>query len=314
MSLLEVERVSLNWGRRRILNEIDFSAEAGASMALLGPNGSGKTALLRVLATAIRPSSGRIRIDGLDTTREVQAVRRRIGYVPDQFGIYRSLSVLQYLDFFARAAGVAAWERRSAVESMLRVVDLYDLRHSPASELSRGLTRRLALARALIHNPTVLMLDDPLSGLDGRGRLELREVLRELHEMGVTLIVASHLLSDLVELCSEVLVLNEGRLVHHGPLAGVLDTASRPERRVRLEVLEGHEIAATLLDELPHVRQVLSTERTLTFSLFGDDVMLAEVLAQLMAAGVRVARYGPGAEEYDELSAGLAEIKLGKSA
>jgi len=314
LSLVEVERVSLNWGRRRILDEISFDAEAGASLALLGPNGSGKSALLRVLATAVRPSAGHIRIDGLDTMRDAQAVRRRIGYVPDQFGIYRSLTVLQYLDFFARAAGVAAWERRSAVESMLRVVDLYDLRNNAASELSRGLTRRLALARALIHNPAILLLDDPLSGLDGRGRLELREVLRELHEMGVTLVVASHLLSDLVELCSEVLVMNDGRLVHHGPLSGVLDTASRPERRVRLEVLEGHEIAVSLLDDLPQVGEVLSTERTLTFSLFGDEAILADVLAQLMAAGVRVARYGPGVEEYDELSAGLAEISMGRTA
>lgn len=310
MSLVSVEQVSLAVRRRRLLDEVSFTVEPGRSLAVVGPNGSGKTALLRILATAARPTQGNVRIDGLDTLRDAPTIRRRIGYMPDQYGRYPNLSVYQYVDFFARAAGVASWERRDAVESMLRVVDLYDTRNRPVQDLSLGLTRRLALARALVHNPALLILDDPLLGLDGRGRLEIREVLRELGQMQITLIVASHLLADVADLCPDVLVLNDGRVSYVGPMTAVLATATRPQQRVRLRIVDGLEEANALLDLSSTVREVTTVERDLTFLFIGDDDALADLLEQLVEAGVRVAQFGHGAEAMDELSAGLAEITV----
>lgn len=308
MSIVSVNRLTYAIRQRRLLDDVSFEVEPGRPLAVVGPNGAGKSTLMRLLATAARPSSGSISIDGLDALRQAPLARRRLGYVPDTFGIYPNLTVLQYLEFFARAAGVASWERRDAVDAMLRVVDLYDARNELASTLSRGRTRRLALARSLVHNPAVLLLDDPLLGLDGRGRLELREVLRELGDMQITAIVASHLLGDLADICVDVLVLNDGQVSYSGPMSEVLATASRPQQRVRLKVLENIDEAIRTLEALPTVRDVSAVDNDVAFLLIGDDQALSGLLSQLMQAGVRVVRFGHGGDAMDELSAGLAEM------
>jgi ABC-2 type transport system ATP-binding protein len=308
MSIVSVTHLTYLARRRRLLDDVTFDVEPGRPMAVVGPNGAGKSTLLRILATAARPSAGSVMIDGLDISRQAPLARRRLGYVPDVFGIYPNLTVLQYLEFFARAAGVASWERRDAVEAMLRVVDLYDARGELASSLSRGRTRRLALARALVHNPAVLIMDDPLLGLDGRGRLELREVLRELGQMQITAVIASHLIGDLADICTDVLVLNEGQVSYSGAMTEVLATASRPQQRVRLRVLEGIEAAAETLGAMPTIREVSRTDHEVSFLFIGDDKALADLLQRLLDDGVRVVRFGHGGELMDELSAGLAEM------
>jgi ABC-2 type transport system ATP-binding protein len=309
MSIISVKHLTYTVRRRRLLDDVSFDVESGRPVAVVGPNGAGKSSLLRILATAARPTAGTVTIDGLDLSRQAPLARRRLGYVPDAFGIYPNLTVMQYLEFFARAAGVASWERRDAVESMLRVVDLYDARGELASSLSRGRTRRLALARALVHNPAVMLLDDPLLGLDGRGRLELREVMRELSHMQITAVIASHLLGDLADICADVLVLNDGQVSYSGPMSEVLATASRPQQRVRLRVLEGLESAAETLGAMPIVREVATADQEISFLFIGDDTALADLLQRLMDDGVRVVRFGHGGELMDELSAGLSEIR-----
>ncbi len=313
MSILSVKHLTYVVRHRRLLDDVSFDVEAGRPLAMVGPNGAGKSTLLRILATAARATSGSVMIDGLDVLRQAPLARRRLGYVPDIFGIYPNLTVMQYLDFFARAAGVASWERREAVEAMLRVVDLFDARGELASSLSRGRTRRLALARALVHNPAVLLLDDPLLGLDGRGRLELREVLRELSQMQITAVIASHLLGDLADICSDVLVLNDGQVSYSGPMTEVLATASRPQQRVRLRVLEKLEVAAETLGAMPTVREVTTSDQEISFLLIGDDRALADLLQKLLDEGIRVVRFGHGGELMDELSAGLAEMTSERS-
>jgi ABC-2 type transport system ATP-binding protein len=308
MSIVSVKHLTYVARRRRLLDDVTFDVEPGRPLAIVGPNGAGKSTLLRILATAARPTAGTVAIDGLDTSRQAPLARRRLGYVPDVFGIYPNLTVMQYLEFFARAAGVASWERRDAVEAMLRVVDLYDARGDLAASLSRGRTRRLALARALVHNPAVLLLDDPLLGLDGRGRLELREVLRELGQMQITAVIASHLLGDLADICTDVLVLNEGQVSYSGPMTEVLATANRPQQRVRLRVLEGLEAAAEALGAMPTIREVATADQEISFLFIGDDKALADLLRSLLNDGIRVVRFGHGGELMDELSAGLAEM------
>jgi ABC-2 type transport system ATP-binding protein len=314
MSIVSVEHLTHGVGRHHVLEDVSFEVTPGRALAVVGPNGAGKSTLLKILATVIRPMAGTIRIDGVDPTRDVQTVRRRIGFVPDTFGIYPHLSVFQYVDFFARAAGVAGWERRDAVESMLRVVDLYETRNELAGSLSRGSTRRLALARALVHNPAVLIMDDPLLGLDGRGRLEIREVLRELSQMQITAVIASHLIADLADLCPDVLVLNEGRATFVGGMADVLETANRPQQRVRLRVLEQIDEAMATLETLGSVREIAREGHEVAFLLIGDDQALADVLRALLDRGVRVARFGHGTEAMDEISAGLSDFEGGRIA
>ncbi len=289
------------------LRGLTLRVDEGASLGLVGPNGSGKSTVLRVLAALVRPTAGRALVAGFDTRHHAAQVRRRIGYVPEQFGVYPRLSIGQYLEFFARASGVSQWERKNTVETMLRVVDLFDARHAAAEALSRGARRRLGLARALLHNPPILLLDDPLGGLDGRGRLELVEVLKEVRGMGITLLVATHLLGDLAQLCDLVAVLREGRLVGMLPLAVALGRGERGRRRIRVELLDGVEQAAAALRSQSGVLDVSEAERELRFVYEGDASGLADVVARLVQGGARVTEFGGGTEHLDELAAALAE-------
>src|SRR5215208_2180057 len=189
MSMIEFEDAGFRYSQATVLSGLTLSVGEGTSVGLIGPNGSGKSTALKLVATLLRPSRGRVLVNGFDTRLDARNVRRRIGYVPEQLGVYPKMSVWQYLTFFARCAGVPSMERKTALETLLHVVDLYDERQTEAQRLSRGMRRRLALARALVHNPAVLLLDDPLGGLDGRGRLELLEVIKELRGMGITVLM-----------------------------------------------------------------------------------------------------------------------------
>ena len=312
MALIELEHLTIEHGGRRALDDVTLSVEEGASLGLVGPNGSGKSILLRALAGLVRPTSGRVVIDGLTTGHDVTAVRRLVGYVPEQFGVYPKLSIAQYLEFFAHASGVSAWERKNTVNTMLRVVDLYDMRQDEAAALSRGSRRRLALARALLHNPPILLLDDPLGGLDGRGRLELVEVLKEVRGMGITLLVATHLLADLAQVCDAIAVLRAGKMTGVIPLAAALAGDGPARRRVQLEAVGEREQLAELLVQQPGVLDVTEQGIGISFVYEGDREGLAAVLGQLVDAGARVTRFGPGPDGLDELSAALAEGNNGR--
>jgi len=307
MNLIELEAVGYRYSRTPVIQNLSLGVEEGTSLGLIGPNGCGKSTTLKLVATLLRPSQGRVLVDGFDTRLDARSVRRRIGYVPDQLGVYPSLTVWQYLNFFARCAGVPALERKTTLETLLRVVDLYEERQTEAQRLSRGMRRRLALARALVHNPAVLLLDDPLGGLDGRGRLELLEVLKELRGMGITVLMSGHLLGDIVQLCSHIAIMREGRLIR----SDAVDTLVREEiasgRRVEIEILFGEEVARAALARLSDVRDVETDGRTIAFSFHGDRASLSTLLDRLVGEGVRIVRFGPGPERFDELAAGLAE-------
>jgi ABC-2 type transport system ATP-binding protein len=263
--------------------------------------------LLNLVASLLPPGEGRVLVAGFDTRLDARNVRRQIGYVPEQLGVYPGFSVWQYLTFFAQCAGVPALERKSTIETLLRVVDLYDQRQIEASLLSRGMRRRLALARALVHNPAVLLLDDPLGGLDGRGRLELLEVLKELRGMGITVMMSGHLLGDIVQLCTHVSILREGRVIRTAPVTDLTREELSGGRRVEIEVLLGEEVARAALAKLSDVRDVESDGQLIAFSYHGDRAGLSTLLDRLVDDGVQITRFGPGPERFDELAAGLAQ-------
>jgi ABC-2 type transport system ATP-binding protein len=201
---------------------------------------------------------------------------------------------------------MAAIERKTTIETFLKVVDLYDVRQLEAAQLSRGMRRRLALARALVTNPSVLLLDDPLGGLDARGRIEILEVLRELRSMGTTMIVSGHLLGDIVRLCSHVAVMREGRVIKSGPVLAVLDDRGGGQH-IEMEVVLGETTAATLLAREGDVSDVDVDGHVVSFTFTGDEIGLATLLDRLVEQGVQVARFGPAQRPYDELAASLSD-------
>ncbi len=292
-----VEHVVRRFGGRVVLQDISFTVAPSTAFGIAGANGSGKTVLLRLIASLDRPTSGRISIHGYDTMRRARAVRDRIGYVPEEPMLYDGLSAEQYLQFVGRARGLGKQVRQVAVDTLLQVVGLEERRWRDVSAFSPGERRRLALASALVHEPDVLLLDDPLRGLDGFARLEQIEVLRELHRLGSTMILAATRPEDLLEVCDSLSVLRDGRLVWSGDTtaAGALAAPQFANTvRVRAEILDGLEAGLALLGQRRDVRELEVDEdgRNVWFLFSADQETLANLLPQLIRAGCSVSHFG----------------------
>lgn len=240
MTAIDVAGLSKCYDGTKALDNVSVALASGAIYGFLGPNGSGKSTLLRVLATLERPTAGQVHILGREITAAPQAIRRSLGFVPDEFAAQRGLSVGEHLDFLASCYGLRRRERLAAVDTMLQLVDLRAWRDKPATAISRGLRQRLALATALVHNPEVLLLDEPLAGVDEAGRTEMLEVLRELREMGKTIVLSSHALEDVSRLCDAVGILQKGRLMAFGTMSELFGEES-PEDALS-QTLRGLEV------------------------------------------------------------------------
>jgi ABC-2 type transport system ATP-binding protein len=292
------------FGRSPAVTGVDLSVESGEIFGLVGPNGAGKTTTLKMLATLLPPSSGDAEIDGLSVRREPDAVRRVIGYMPDTFGVYDDMKVWEYLDFFGRCYGLSASRRRQMIGDLLELVDLTAKRDSYVQHLSRGMQQRLCLAHALVHDPQVLLLDEPASGLDPRARVELRELLRELRALGKTIIISSHILPELEELCTSLAIIDHGRVMASGRVEDIA-VRFRVGGVYRVRILgDGEEVlaASQLLNGLPEVASVVTRdEGMLELAMAGDDAAAAAVLTALIRNGQRVASFAPAASDLEEL-------------
>lgn len=292
-----VERVVRRFGPRPVLNDLSFSVEPNQAFGIVGANGSGKTVLLRLIASLDRPTSGRVSVHGYDTLRRARAVRDRVGYLPEEPMLYDGLTAEQYLQFVGRARGLGKQVRQVAVDTLLQVVGLDERRWRDISSFSPGERRRLALASALVHEPDVLLLDDPLRGLDGFARLEQIEVLRELHRLGSTMLLAATRPEDALEVCDTLAVLRDGVIAWNGDASAASALASPQQAgsvRVRAEVLEGIEEAVTLLGQHRDVSELEVDEdgRTVWFLFSEDQEALAALLPQLLRAGASLAHFG----------------------
>jgi ABC-2 type transport system ATP-binding protein len=292
-----VERVGRRFGPRVVLHEVSFTVASNESFGIIGANGSGKTVLLRLIASLDRPTVGRIAIYGYDTLRRARAVRDRIGFVPEEPMLYDGLSAEQYLQFVGRARGLGKQVRQVAVDTLLQVVGLEERRWRDVSAFSPGERRRLALASALVHEPDVLLLDDPLRALDGFARLEQIEVLRELHRLGSTMVIAATRPEDVLEISDTITVLRDGRLVWSGDEAAAVALATPQHTssvRVRAEVIDGLEEGLTLLGQRRDIQELEVDEdgRNVWFLFSGDEEALAGLLPQLIRAGSSIAHFG----------------------
>jgi ABC-2 type transport system ATP-binding protein len=253
--MIEIKKLVKTFGSLVAVSNLDLQIGAGDIFGFIGPNGAGKTTTMRILVTLLEPTSGEAFIDGLDVRKKGKEVRRRVGYMPDFMGVYDDLKVFEYLEFFAAAFGIEYRKRKSIVDGVLELTDLVSKQDALVDSLSRGMQQRLGLARVLIHDPKVLILDEPASGLDPRARIEMRELLRELKRMGKTIMISSHILSELEEICDRIGIIEHGQLVFSGTLEEI-----RPrlgiQSKVRVKVL-GHETKALeLLSVLPQIQSV----------------------------------------------------------
>ena len=283
---------------------LDLAVAEGEIFGLVGPNGAGKTTTLRILATLLAPTSGHAEIAGIDVRRNPDAARRVLGFMPDVFGVYDDMKVWEYLDFFARCYGIPAARRRRMIGDLLDLVDLGDKRDSYVQSLSRGMQQRLCLAHTLVHDPGVLLLDEPASGLDPRARVELRELLRELRSLGKTIVISSHILPELEELCTAVAIVDHGQVLAQGRVADI-ERRLRYGAVIRVEILgdaDALETARGTFASDPRVASAtVAGDGVLELGFRGDDEGAAELLASAVRAGVRVASFARAASALEEL-------------
>ncbi|MHC4645359.1 MAG: ABC transporter ATP-binding protein [Planctomycetota bacterium] len=278
--MIETKSLTKYYGNLAALVDLSLTIKDGDIFGFIGPNGAGKTTTMRILATLLEPTRGTALINGLDVTKYGKKVRRVVGYMPDFMGVYDDLKVFEYLEFFAAAFGIERRKRKSIVEGVLELTDLESKKAAAVDSLSRGMQQRLGLARVLIHDPKVLVLDEPASGLDPRARIEIRELLRELKRMGKTIMISSHILSELEEICDHVGIIEHGRLVFSGTLEEIRSRLGL-QSKVRVKVVNGRDRAVELLSAMPQIHsvQILDDCIAVTFSEGHDgDGIIARTL------------------------------------
>lgn len=286
------------------LGGLDLDVAQGEIYGLVGPNGAGKTTTLRILATLLPPTAGDAEIAGASIRRNPEEVRRVVGYMPDSFGVYDDMKTWEYLDFFGRCHGLPAEQRRRMIGDLLELVDLAGKRDAYVATLSRGMQQRLCLAHALVHDPALLILDEPASGLDPRARVELRELLRELRSLGKTILISSHILPELEELCTSLAIIDGGRVLAQGTLPEI-EARLRVGSVLRVRILGDADEVTAARGHFAAAAGVVSAEVVgdglVELGFSGDDDGAAALLAGAVGAGVRVVSFAHAASDLEEL-------------
>ncbi len=300
MIAIETRGLTRRFGKVIAVDDLNLRVPSASLFGLIGSNGAGKTTTLRMLAGLLQPTSGEIVLNGQVANHDWREMRRQIGYMPDFFGVYEDMLVWEYLDFFARCYDLPVARRRRVTDELLELVDLAEKRDAYVQTLSRGMRQRLCLAHALVHDPQVLLLDEPASGLDPRARVEMRELLRELGAMGKTIVVSSHILMELAELCDSVGIIEKGRMV----VSGRLDEITRhvqQERTLRLKVISDPSQAESALRDQPGVGQIYEVDGYLEVAFLGEEEATADLLAALVARGIKLVSFGEVSSDLEEV-------------
>lgn len=270
--MIEITGLTRKYGNFYALNDLNLSIKEGVVFGFVGANGAGKSTTFSILATLLQPTKGDALINGKSVRNEPHEVRKQIGYMPDFFGVYDQLKADEYLDFYGASYGIPAKEREKLIPELLELVNLTHKRYEYVDLLSRGMKQRLCLARALIHNPSVLILDEPASGLDPRARVEMRDILKQLKSMGKTILISSHILPELAEMCDEIGVIDGGQLVAHGSVAEIHEQLQN-ERPVSVHLHGDVSGFVSFIEEQPFVSGVTVDESRsiVKFSYRGSD-------------------------------------------
>ena len=306
--LVSIANLTVRYGKTEAVHGISFEIPRGAIFGFIGPNGAGKTSTIKVLATLLRPSSGAVSVCGHDVRTHASEVRRKIGYMPDFFGVYDDLTAEEYLHFFAAAYHIPSAKRRTLIADVLTLTDLTDKARAPVDALSRGMKQRLGIARLLLHDPEFLLLDEPANGLDPRARIEMRELLKELQTMGKTILISSHILHELAQFCSHIGILEQGRVVASGPLKEIYRTLAL-DRAIHVQ-LAGD--AAPHLEKMRAIAGVVSVEEQpdrLIVRLREGELSPEDLLTAILATGARVRMFQPDAVDMETAFMKLTEGK-----
>jgi ABC-2 type transport system ATP-binding protein len=306
---LEVRGLRKTFGDLHAVDDVSFTVNAGEIYGFIGPNGAGKTTTMRICATLDLPDAGDVRIEGHSVLDEPRRVRERLGFMPDSYGAYANTTVLEYLDFFARAYGLKGKLRSQTLGEVMDFTALHPLKEKLTTALSKGMKQRLCLAKTLLHDPSVLILDEPAAGLDPRARVELRELVRALAEMGKAVLISSHILTELSEICDGIAVIEAGKLQATGRVDDIVKEM-KPHTEIYLRCLEHSEVVQLALVELPGVERVRPDRSGVVFDFEGDPEGQAELLARLVQRGLRPVEFAAQEVDLEDVFLNLTEGKV----
>jgi len=306
---IELQSLARHFGPTRAVDDVSFTVGRGQVFGYIGPNGAGKTTSMRILATLDQPTAGDALIDGFSVVHDPDRVRRRLGFMPDYFGTYSNVNVVEYLDFFARAYGLMGPDRSRALRHVMAFTQLDQLAQKPIDGLSKGMKQRLCLGRAMIHDPAVLVLDEPAAGLDPRARIQLREMIRALAADGKTVLISSHILTELAEMCDIVGIIERGKLLAVGTVEEI-QRGLHPRRTVSLRVLGQSETVIQILSSRPDVEDLRPDGDYLVLSHRHDLDWEADLLTALIQNGARIASFNSQLRSLEEVFMHVTEGRV----
>lgn len=307
--LIELQRLHRYFGETRAVVDLSFAVYPGEVFGFIGPNGAGKTTSMRILATLDEPTYGNALVDGFSVLDDPDRVRRRLGFMPDYFGTYPNVSVWEYLDFFARAYGLCAGERKRAVAYAMDFTGLDTLAEKPIDGMSKGMKQRLCLGRTMVHDPSVLILDEPAAGLDPRARIELREMIARLAQTGKAVLISSHILTELAEICDKVAIIEQGRLLAVGSVEEI-SRRSESVSQVRLRVLNDAERLLVWLTARGDAVDVLVQGDQLNFTHDGGQQEQAALLREIVEAGFAVVEFASKTKSLEDVFLHVTEGRV----
>lgn len=299
--MLKIENLCKNYGKFQAVNNLTLHIPKGEIFGFVGPNGAGKTTTMKIICGLLSASSGSATVDGIDVLHNPKALKSRIGYMPDFFGVYDDLKVIEYLEFYASIYNIKGKESEKVCNDLLELVDLVEKRDFYVDTLSRGMKQRLCLARSLVHNPELLVLDEPASGLDPRARVEMKEILKTLKSMGKTIIISSHILPELAELCTTIGIIENGKLVISGTVDEIMKKANH-SKILKIKVLDKLDEAVQILKEYNNLDNIITSgTNIIEVSINGDEAFMCSLLTRLIESKVPVV-------SFNQLDGNLEEI------
>ena len=289
--MIELIDFGKDYGDFTAVQRLNLKISAGEMFGFIGPNGAGKSTTIRFLTTLLKASRGEGIVNGHSVTSDPMSVRQSVGYMPDNFGVYDGMKVWEFLDFFAVAYRIPRTQRKQVISDVLELLDLAHKRDDYVNSLSRGMKQRLCLAKTLVHDPPVLILDEPASGLDPRARLEVKALLKELRKMGKTILISSHILTELADCCTSIGIIERGQLLIHGPIEDVYQRI-RGNRVIVVKFASNMDVGLSVLRRNPHVRDVLVEDHSATVEVETDDNGVSKLLHELVANRVGLRSFG----------------------
>lgn len=306
--MMELRGLHRYFGRTRAVEDVSFEVRRGHVFGYIGPNGAGKTTSMRILATLDIPTAGDALVDGFSVVHDPERARKRLGFMPDYFGTYPNTNVREYLDFFARAYGLMGAQRLRALRHVMSFTRLDQMAEKPIGGLSKGMKQRLCLGRTMIHDPAVLVLDEPAAGLDPRARIELREMIGQLAADGKAILISSHILTELAEMCDQVGIIEQGRLLAVGSVDDI-QRGQQTQRAVHITVLENVEGLLAWLSSRQDVHEPQTSGAEVRFLHDGTESSEADLLRELVLAGFRVSSFGSRSKSLEDV---FMQVTAGK--